>query len=146
MSARTFTWDGETYDVVPVDDWNFQEGVAIEEWAARAGYDWDALVKTKLLLGQALAWATLHRRRPDFTLEDAAKLKISIVNEIRAAAARAVPSDHQAPAVAGVVLSPTSGEPDAKPNRAARRSPTKRAATARTSRTSSGSVRGKSVS
>ncbi len=139
--SSTFEFEGEKFTLVnDPADFTLDEMDAIE---GMLGGDFEELKTHRMKMLRAIAWVSISRKRPGFTLEDAGRVPLRVPAEAAQAARRKTPQDHQQGVV---VLSPTSAGPVATRKRASRSKPGAAAPTRRSSRTSSTSAPGNSDS
>jgi hypothetical protein len=103
--SKRFCWDGEEFDLVSDDDdWTGVECITVEDYF---GVMTERLDRTRRYY--AVLWVGVHRKRPDFTLDDALQLRANEVARVPSAApaAPAEPEPEPEPDEA-VMLSPTS--------------------------------------
>ena len=105
MSERRFAWDGDEFPLLNNDDdWTGRECVAVEDYFGQLA---EKLDRTRRFY--AVVWVGIHRKRPDFTLDEAL--------EIRASDAVTVPDT--APAAPGE----PEPEPEPEPEHVSTREP-----------------------
>lgn len=103
MSER-FRWDGEEFDLVKDDDeWTGLECIAVED---HFGVMTERLDRTRRYY--AVLWVGVHRRRPEFTLDDALKLRANEVALVPSQAPAAPVEPEPEPEPEGVMLSPSN--------------------------------------
>jgi hypothetical protein len=120
-----FEYDGEMFPIIPPDEWSIDECIELERATMLDLFD---VRSSKLLSVKALAWVSIVRLRPAFTLLDAGRLTIHILGAINTAYGDAV-EERRKPAPSVAVLSPTPA--DTTPSRTDRRSAKKGANTHR---------------
>lgn len=104
-----FRWDGAIFDLLDdVQRWTLREIIAVQD---HLGMPVERLDKTRRML--ANLWVSVHRVRPEFTLDQAGEVTIGEPEEVPPppspdAEPPAEPDDEPA----GVVLTPSNGGGD----------------------------------